>query len=170
MKNTKYYNPNGLPPNAARHYPWKSFNVSSARDQMILARALVTKPEVLALTSIKTCDLVKTADGFRVAVTRRTNEPTVETQPAEGEKIVKQLRNHNNVMRTDKLKILNPDGKEAVDGLKSGYIDAGGSSIVLTGTRKGKRAIVVVLGSSSAKERDAQAQRLMNDALGSLAW
>ena len=170
MKNTKYHNPNGLPPNSGKRYPWKSFNVSTARDQMILARALVTNPEVLKLTSIKTCDLVKTADGYRVAVTRRTNEPTVETQPAEGEKIVKQLRNHNNVMRTDKLKIINPDGKEAVDGLKTGYIDAGGSSIVLTGTRKGKRAIVVVLGSSSAKERDAQAQRLMNDALGSLAW
>ena len=170
MKNTKYYNPNGLPPNAGKRYPWKSFNVSTARDQMILARALVTKPEVLKLTSIKTCDLVKTADGYRVAVTRRTNEPTVETQPAEGEKIVKQLRNHNNVMRMDKLKIMNSDGKEAVDGLKTGYIDAGGSSIVLTDQRKGKRAIVVVLGSSSAKVRDAQAQRLMNDALGSLAW
>ena len=170
MKNTKYYNPNGLPPNAGRRYPWKSFNVSTARDQMILARALVTKPEVLALTSIKTCDLVKTADGYRVAVTRRTNEPTVETRPAEGEKVVKQLRNHNNVMRMDKLKILNSDGLEAVDGLKTGYIDAGGSSIVLTGQRNGKRAIVVVLGSSSAKERDSNARRLMSDALGSLAW
>ena len=170
MRNTRYYNPNGLPPNAGKRYPWKSFNVSTARDQMILARALVTKPEVLKLTSIKTCDLVKTADGYRVAVTRRTNEPTVETQPAEGEKIVKQLSNHNNVMRMDKLKILNSDGTEAVDGLKTGYTDAGGSSIVLTGKRKGKRAIVVVLGSSSAKERDAQAQRLMSDALGSLAW
>ena len=101
---------------------------------------------------------------------RRTNEPTVETQPAEGEKVVKQLRNHNNVMRMDKLKILNPDGAEAVDGLKTGYIDAGGSSIVLTGSRKSKRAIVVVLGSSSAKERDANARRLLSDALGSLAW
>ena len=170
MKNTKYYNPNGLPPNAGKRYPWKSFNVSTARDQMILARALVTKPEVLKLTSIKTCDLVKTADGFRVAVTRRTNESNAVTEPADGERIIKQMRNHNNVMRMDKLKILNPDGKEAVDGLKTGYIDAGGSSIVLTGTRKGKRAIVVVLGSSSANERDTQAQRLMNDALGSLAW
>ena len=170
MKNTKYYNPNGLPPNSGKRYPWKSFNISTARDQMILARALVKMPEVLALTSIKTCDLIKTADGFRVAVTRRTNEPTVETQTLDGEKVVKQLRNHNNVMRMDKLKIFNPDGKEAVDGLKTGYIDAGGSSVVLTGKRKGKRAIVVVLGSSSAKERDAQAQRLMNDALGSLAW
>ena len=170
MKGTKYYNPNGLPPNAAKRYPWKSFNVSTARDQMILARQLVKMPEVMKLTSIRTCDLIKTADGYRVAVTRRTNEPTVETAPAEGEKVVKQLRNHNNVMRMDKLKILNPDGAEAVDGLKTGYIDAGGSSIVLTGSRKSKRAIVVVLGSSSAKERDANARRLLSDALGSLAW
>ena len=170
MRNTKYYNPNGLPPNAAKRYPWKSFNVSTARDQMILARALVTKPEVLKLTSIKTCDLIKTADGYRVSVTRRANEPNTPTAPETGELIVKQLRNHNNVMRMDKLKILNPDGTEAVDGLKTGYIDAGGSSIVLTAKRKGKRAIVVVLGSSSAGVRDENAQRLMNDALGSLAW
>ena len=170
MTHTKYYNPNGLPPNAGRRYPWKSFNVSTARDQMVLARALVTKPEVLALTSIKTCDLVKTADGFRVAVTRRVNEPNAPTSPAAGETIVKQLRNHNNVMRMDKFKVLNADGTEAVDGLKTGYIDAGGSSIVLTGSRKGKRAIVVVLGSSSSKERDESARRLLSDALGSLAW
>ena len=177
MMHTSYFCSNGLPPNPVddatkrvKPMPWKGVNVSTARDQMILARQLVRMPEVMSLTSIKTCDLVKTSDGYRVAVTRRTNEPTVETQPAEGEKIVKQMRNHNNVMRMDKLKIINPDGKEAVDGLKTGYIDAGGSSVVLTGARKGKRAIVVVLGSSSAKERDAQAQRLMNDALGSLAW
>ena len=170
MNRTKYYNPNGLPPNAAKRYPWKSFNVSTARDQMILARTLVTKPEVLTFTAIKTCDLIKTADGFRVSVTRRTNEPNVATSPEDGERIIKQMRSHNNVMRMDKLKILNPDGTEAVDGLKTGYIDAGGSSIVLTGKRKGKRAIVVVLGSTSSKERDEQARRLMSDALGSLAW
>ena len=170
MKSTKYYNPNGLPPNAGKRYPWKSFNVSTARDQMLLARTLVANPEVLRLTSIKTCDLVKTADGFRVAVTRRANEPNTPTSPATGETIVKQMRNHNNVMVKDKLKILNPDGAEAVDGLKTGYIDAGGSSIVLTGTRNGKRVIAVVLGSSSSKERDETARRLMSDALGSLAW
>ena len=170
MTRTKYYNPNGLPPNPAKRYPWKSFNVSTARDQMLLARQLVKMPEVMKLTSIKTCDLVKTADGFRIAVTRRTNEPNVPTSPADGESIVKQMRNHNNVMRMDKLKILNPDGTEAVDGLKTGYIDAGGSSIVLTGTRKGRRVIAVVLGSSSAGERDETVRRLMSDALGSLAW
>ena len=170
MKNTKYYNPNGLPPNAGKRYPWKSFNVSTARDQAVLARALVKMPEVLALTSVKTCDLIKTADGFRVAVTRRVNEPAVATSPVNGERIIKQMCNHNNVMVKDKEKIFNPDGTEAVDGLKTGYIDAGGSSIVLTGKRKGKRAIVVVLGSSSSKVRDEQVRHLMNDALGSLAW
>ena len=81
-----------------------------------------------------------------------------------GQKII----NHNNVMRTDKLKIVNPDGTEAVDGLKTGYIDAGGSSVVLTGKRNGRRAIVVVLGSDSAKMRDENARRLMNEALSVL--
>ena len=170
MKNTRYFNPNGLPPNSSKRYPWKSFNVSTARDQVRLACALLKMPEVLLFTSIKTCDLVKTADGFRVAVTRRANEPCRETTIAEGEKLVKQMRNHNNVMVKDAQKVFNPDGKEAVDGLKTGYIDAGGSSVVLTGTRKGKRAIVVVLGSSSSKERDARARSLLVDALGSMAW
>ena len=170
MRHTKYYNPNGLPPNASKRYPWKSFNTTTARDQLQLARALLKYPETLTFTSVKTCDLIKTAGGFRTAVTRRVNEPLRESQLGDGEKIVKQLRNHNNVMRMDKLKIINPDGKEAVDGLKTGYIDAGGSSVVLTGTRKGKRVIVVVLGSASAKERDQHAGRMMEDALGAIAW
>lgn len=170
MKNTKYFNPNGLPPNASKRYPWKSFNVSTARDQVRLAQTLVKMPEVLSLTSVKTCDLIKTKDGFRVSVTRRANEPIRETAMAAGEKLVKQMRNHNNVMVKDARKVFNPDGKEAVDGLKTGYIKDGGYSVVLTGARKGKRAIVVVLGSASSKERDDHARRLLVDALGSMAW
>ena len=170
MKSTKYFNPSGLPPNASKRYPWKSFNVSTARDQVRLAQTLVKMPEVLSLTSVKTCDLIKTKDGFRVSVTRRANEPIRETAMAAGEKLVKQMRNHNNVMVKDARKVFNPDGKEAVDGLKTGYIDDGGSSVVLTGARKGKRAIVVVLGSASSKERDDHARRLLVDALGSMAW
>jgi D-alanyl-D-alanine carboxypeptidase len=65
----------------------------------------------------------------------------------------------------DKWKIVNPDGTEAVDGLKTGYINAGGSSVVLTGKRKGRRVIVVVLGSASAQLRDSNARNLMVDAL-----
>lgn len=173
MTHTTYCNPNGLPPTSSkgRSYPWKSFNSTTARDQLLLAKELVLKhPEIFEFTSVKTCDLVKMADGrYRTSVTRRKNEPLKETQLAEGEETVLQLRNHNNIMRTDKLKIINPDGTEAVDGLKTGYIDAGGSSIVLTGVRGKKRAIVVVLGSASAKERDANARRMLVDALGALA-
>ena len=170
MVKTRYYNPNGLPPNSARRYPWKSFNVSTAADQLKLALAILKFPEVLEFTSVKTCDLVKTKGGFRIGVTRRVNEPLRKTELAPGESIVKNLCNHNNVMVKDKQKIFNPDGREAVDGLKTGYIDAGGSSVVITGSRGGKRAVAVVLGSSSSKERDEHAARLISDALGAIAW
>ena len=170
MVKTRYYNPNGLPPNSARRYPWKSFNVSTAADQLKLALAILKFPEALEFTSVKTCDLVKTKGGFRIGVTRRVNEPLRKTELAPGESVVKNLCNHNNVMVKDKQKIFNPDGREAVDGLKTGYIDAGGSSVVITGSRGGKRAVAVVLGSSSSKERDEHAARLISDALGAIAW
>jgi len=141
MSGTVYYNPNGLPPNAAKKYPWKSFNVTTCSDQAILAREIVNRyPEMLRYTSKKTW-----------------------TMP-NGQKII----NHNDVMRMDKWKIVNPDGTEAVDGLKTGYIDAGGSSVVLTGSRGKRRAIVVVLGSATKALRDEHARTLMSDALTSL--
>ncbi len=141
MDSTVYYNPNGLPPNPAKRYPWRSFNVTTCRDQAKLAMELLERhPEILRYTSQKTW-----------------------TMP-NGQKII----NHNNVMRTDKLKIVNPDGTEAVDGLKTGYIDAGGSSVVLTGKRGGRRAIVVVLGSESSSMRDERARSLMSEALSVL--
>ncbi len=170
MKSTKYYNPNGLPPNQKKRYPWKSFNVSTASDQLKLAFRLLEMPEVLEFTSVKTCDLVKTADGFRVSVTRRVNSPESKTTLRPGEKVVKAMTNHNHVMVKDKMKVFNPDGKEAVDGLKTGYIDAGGSSVILTARRSGKRVVAVVLGSATAAERDANARRLLEDALGAAAW
>lgn len=141
MKDTVYYNPNGLPPNRSKRYPWKSFNETTCADQAKLAMEIVTHhPELLKYTSQKTW-----------------------TMP-NGQKII----NHNNVMRMDKWKIVNPDGTEAVDGLKTGYIDAGGSSVVLTGKRNGRRAIVVVLGSETSALRDAAAAGLMGDALSAL--
>ena len=170
MTRTRYYNPNGLPPFPARRYPWKNFNVSTAADQLRLALEVVKLPEIFEFTSVKTCDLVKTPYGYRVNVTRAVNRPQRTTRLARGETIVKTLKNHNNIMVKDKLKILNADGSETVDGLKTGYIDAGGSSIVLTGTRAGKRAVVVVLGSASADIREANAKRLLADALGALVW
>ena len=140
MGNTVYYNPNGLPPNSVKRYPWKSFNTTTCNDQAKLAREILAKhPELLRYTSRKTW------------------------QMPNGQTII----NHNNVMRMDKWKIVNPDGTEAVDGLKTGYIHAGGSSVVLTGKRGGCRAIVVVLGSASAQLRDSHARNLMEDALSS---
>ncbi|MBQ6915715.1 MAG: D-alanyl-D-alanine carboxypeptidase, partial [Kiritimatiellae bacterium] len=144
MKNTRYYNPNGLPPKSK--YGTKAFNVTTCSDQLKLARRILTMPRILRYTSTK---IGEVTDGYG-----------------------KPLRfvNHNNVMVKNKRKVLNPDGTEAVDGLKTGYIDAGGSSVVLTGRRNGKRAIVIVLGSASAKERDENAARLLEDALGAISW
>ena len=144
MSSTRYYNPNGLPPK--KKYGTKAFNVTTCSDQLKLARRILKMPRILRYTSTK---IGEVTDGFG-----------------------KPLRfvNHNNVLVKDKRKVFNPDGKEAVDGLKTGYIDAGGSSIVLTGTRKGKRAIVIVLGSSTSNERDENAARLLEDALGAIAW
>ena len=182
MKHTKYWNPNGLPPNASKRYPWKEFNVSTAADQLKLAVALVGYPEIFEFTKVKDCDLIKTHDGYRVSICGAVNRPRASTKLGAGEKIVKHLANHNNVMVKDKLKLINPDKTEAVDGLKTGYIDAGGSSIVMTGCRRGTRAIVVVLGSDreldskgrtlkkSAAVRDETAKRLLEDALGALVW
>ena len=152
MRRTRYFNANGLPPSPRRRYPWKDYNRTTAADQLKLARELLKNhPGVLEYTSIKVRNAAETPvrDGF--------GNPLP-------------LKNHNNVMVKDARKVINPDGTEAVDGLKTGYIDAGGSSVVLTGTRKGRRAVVVVLGSSSSDVRDANAGRLMADALGALSW
>lgn len=170
MKNTRYYNPNGLPPSAKRRYPWKAYNVSTANDQLKLAMHIVKFPEIFDFTSVKTCDLIKTANGFRVSVTRQAGKNISNTRLAAGEKLVKTMLNHNEILRLDKYRILNSSGKEVVDGLKTGYIDAGGSSLILTGKEGDKRVIVVVLGSSSKEERDSNAWRLMMDALMVTSW
>ncbi|MGN0855206.1 MAG: D-alanyl-D-alanine carboxypeptidase family protein [Kiritimatiellia bacterium] len=142
MTRTRYFNPHGLP---APKYG-ASFNRTTAADQLKLALEIVRHPQIYRYTSTK----------------------VGEVKDGKGKPL--KFVNHNNVMVKNKLKIINADGKEAVDGLKTGYIDAGGSSVVLTGTRNGKRAIVIVLGSSSSAERDTHARRLMEDALEALVW
>ena len=154
MSSTRYYNPNGLPPK--RKNGAKDFNVTTCEDQVKLAREILKHTRILKYTSVKvwpaTYDGVRPITGLNLA-----------KQPEQ-----RKFINHNNVMVKDKLKIYNPDGREAIDGLKTGYIDAGGSSVVLTGVRNGKRAIVIVLGSDTARLRDDNARRLMIDALGAL--
>ncbi|HBJ59080.1 MAG TPA: hypothetical protein DDY72_01105 [Verrucomicrobia bacterium] len=152
MKDTVYYNPNGMPPwpRSAQRY-----NVSTCTDLARLARAVLKDhPEILDYTSLKSVKL-------KVPATRPRGIR---------EWVPSLIYNHNNVLVKKDLRVVNPDGSEAVDGLKTGYIDLGGSSIVLTGTRKGRRVIVVVLGSSSAKTRDATARRLLVSALDAVAW
>ena len=152
MTQTAYYNPNGLPP--APTAKERKFNVSTCNDLAKLARGLLRDhPGILRYTSLKVW------------------KPTCVGKPltdAKGNQIT--WVNHNNVMVKNKLKVINPDGSEAADGLKTGYIDAGGSAVILTGTRKGRRAVVIVLGSASAAERDENARRMLTDALDSFSF
>ena len=153
MKATRFFNPNGLPPPPFAKE--RNFNYSTCRDLAKMAKALLKQhPEILDYTSLKTWDVTAMGKPY---LDRKTHA---------------QIRwvNHNNVMVKNKLKVMNPDGSEAVDGLKTGYINAGGSSIVITGKRAGKRVIAVVLGSASAAEREEAASRLVSDALNALAW
>jgi D-alanyl-D-alanine carboxypeptidase (penicillin-binding protein 5/6) len=63
------------------------------------------------------------------------------------------MRNHNRLLASF----------QGCDGLKTGYIAAGGFSLVATAERNGRRVIAVVLGSSGSRgfDRDAKAAELM---------
>ncbi len=148
MKDTKYDSPNGLPPYDAKRRPkkWRHhYDYSTANDILKLAREVIKHPQIFKYTSTK---IATVTDG-------------------EG-KPLKSV-NHNNILVKDRQKILNAKGESEVDGLKTGYIDEGGSSIALTGKRDGHRAIVVVLGSASTKDRDMNARSLMVRALDTIA-
>ena len=69
----------------------------------------------------------------------------------------------------DEQKIVNAKGESEVDGLKTGYAEYCGSSIILTGKRDGRRAIVIVVGSETSKMRDEHARRLMVNALNEVS-
>jgi D-alanyl-D-alanine carboxypeptidase (penicillin-binding protein 5/6) len=51
---------------------------------------------------------------------------------------------------------------EGCDGLKTGFFDAAGFSIVATVQRNGRRVIAVVMGSKSRKTRDEEAKKLIS--------
>jgi D-alanyl-D-alanine carboxypeptidase (penicillin-binding protein 5/6) len=53
---------------------------------------------------------------------------------------------------------------EGCDGFKTGYTETAGWSIVVTAKRNDRRVIVVVLGSTDRKLRDAKARELLNKA------
>ena len=119
----------------------RGFDRSTAADLAKLGRAIVNEqPELLKYTSLASA-VISGSKGVPI-----------------------QIQNHNNFLWKKNVKL------PGVDGLKTGYIDAGGSSIVLTAKRGNKRAIVVVTGSSSAPEREANAGRMLKDALDAISW
>jgi len=67
--------------------------------------------------------------------------------------------NHNKLLKN----------AEGCDGLKTGYFRAAGYSIAATATKKGKRAIAVVLGAANAKVRNAKAKEILARGLQELA-
>ena len=64
------------------------------------------------------------------------------------------LENHNSLL-----------GQGGCDGLKTGYMRAGGFSIVATAARDERRVIAVVAGSSTARARDLAAAQLLESGL-----
>ena len=145
MAATTFVTPNGFPP---PHGSGKPYDTSTARDLVKLARALVKYTEIYRWTSAKTYTM-KT-------ITTKEGQPLT-------------FLNHNNILRKDKQKIVNAQGESEVDGLKTGYADYCGSSIILTGKRNGHRVIVIVVGSETSKLRDEHARRLMVDALDAVS-
>ncbi len=117
----------------------RGFDCSTAEDLSKLALELVKNPEVFKYTNQSMCKVI---DGFGKELT---------------------FYNHNNILWKQPYKV------EEADGLKTGYNNAGGSSIIVTGARNGHRVIVVVLGSNQRKVRDEVTAHLLRDALGAVS-
>lgn len=68
------------------------------------------------------------------------------------------MRNHNHLLNS----------VTGCDGLKTGFISAGGFSLVATAQRNGRRVVAVVLGSKDRKVRDARAAELIGKGFAAL--
>ena len=121
MRDTRYASPNGLPPPRGSK---RGFDVSTAADLVQLGKVIVRMPKALSYTSCPSC-----------TVTDGAGKPLT-------------LVGHNYFIPK------NPDPKRLCtplpecDGLKTGFTNASGCSIMLTAHRNGRRVIVVVLGSA----------------------
>ncbi|MBF0117960.1 MAG: D-alanyl-D-alanine carboxypeptidase [Desulfobacterales bacterium] len=97
-------------------------------------------------------ELLKHKDALRYTSTQeKPFRPNIETPFI--------MRNHNHLLGS----------LEGCDGFKTGYFRAGGFSIAATATKKGARAIAVVIGSFDRKVRDAKAKELLSKGLIELA-
>lgn len=66
----------------------------------------------------------------------------------------------SNIRQPNRLSLINEN--IGVDGLKTGHTDAGGYGLVASSLRNGRRLIVVINGSKSIREREAEARRLLD--------
>ena len=139
MTNTRYVSPNGMTPYRNQAYP--GFDTSTATDLSKLARHLVTMPEVFKYTS---CPERAIAMGDRKDVS---------------------LVAHNYFLpgTTDPQKYATP--VPGCDGLKTGFTEAAGASIVLTAQRDGRRVVAVVLGCANRLTRETAAACILRTAL-----
>ena len=139
MTNTRYVSPNGMTPYRNQAYP--GFDTSTATDLSKLARHLVTMPEAFKYTS---CPERAIAMGDRKDVS---------------------LVAHNYFLpgTTDPQKYATP--VPGCDGLKTGFTDAAGASIVLTAQRDGRRVVAVVLGCANRLTRETAAACILRTAL-----
>ena len=142
MLDTTYASPNGLPPPRGSN---RGFDVSTAADLVQLGKAIVGMPKALSYTSRPSC---KVTDG--------SGDPLV-------------LVSHNYFLpgTRDAQRLAVP--VEGCDGLKTGYTEKSGSSIMLTASRNGRRVIVVVLGSAGRHNREKAAGQLLRDALDAVS-
>ena len=142
MRDTRYASPNGRPPPRGSK---RGFDVSTAADLVELGKVLVRMPKALSYTSCPSC-----------TVTDGAGKPLT-------------LVGHNYFIPK------NPDPKHLCtplpecDGLKTGFTNASGCSIMLTAHRNGRRVIVVVLGSAGRHEREKAAGHILRDALDAIS-
>ncbi len=71
---------------------------------------------------------------------------------------------HNKIRRNNSNRLLGT--VPGVDGLKTGYVAASGFNIIVTAKRNGRRLLAVVLGGSTAAERNRETERILEAAFG----
>ena len=139
MKDTRFVSPNGMTPYHNQAYP--GFDTSTPADMAKLARHLVTMPDVFKYTS---CPKRTIAMGDRKDIS---------------------LVSHNYFLpdTRDPQKFASP--VPGCDGLKTGFTDSAGASIVLTAQRDGRRVVAAVLGCAGRRARETAAARILSAAL-----
>ena len=138
MKDTRFVSPNGMTPYLNQAYP--GFDTSTAADLARLARHLVTIPEAFKYTSCAARTIALGDKDVSLAAHNYflpgTRDPQNYATPVPG-----------------------------CDGLKTGFTDSAGASVVLTAQRGGRRVVVAVLGCAGRRARETAAARILRAAL-----